>query len=495
MALVDALGVYAVILAWSRQSWVIAAFLVISLIAANVVYFSRRMTPAKYLLPGLFFLAVYQIFVIAYTGYAAFTNYGDGHNSTKDDAIAAIEANSFQRVPDSAGYPLTVLEKGSDLAFLVTEPDGSAALAAADEPLAPAPEATFTGSKATGLEGYTTLALGDLLQRQSEILALQAPLGEDPSDGVLRTPDGSTAYAYLPVLVYDEAADNFTDTSNGDVYRPSEDGRFVDDSGQALEQGWRVFIGAKNFTSVLTEPSLRGPFWSVLIWTFVFAISSVALSYFLGLALAIVLNHPSVRGRKIYRSLLILPYAFPAFLSVLVWQGIFNPQFGFMNTQVLGGADIQWLTDPWLARLCVIVVNVWMTFPYMFLISTGAIQSLSSDVMEAASIDGAGWFQIFRLIKLPLLLVSTAPLLISSFAMNFNNFNSIYMLTEGGPLKHPTDQAGSTDILISFVYRLAFSGVNKQYGLACAISMMIFVIVATISALSFRRTGSLEEMN
>jgi arabinogalactan oligomer/maltooligosaccharide transport system permease protein len=131
----------------------------------------------------------------------------------------------------------------------------------------------------------------------------------------------------------------------------------------------------------------------------------------------------------------------------------------------------------------------------MFLVSTGAIQSLPDDLIEAAEIDGANWLQIFGRIKLPMLLVSTAPLLISSFATNFNNFNSIYMLTGGGPLNDPTAAAGSTDILISFVYRLAFGGVNKQYGLACAISMLIFVIVAAISIISFRGTKNMEEWN
>jgi len=256
-----------------------------------------------------------------------------------------------------------------------------------------------------------------------------------------------------------------------------------------------VNIGLSNFTAVLTDRSLRGPFLGVLVWTFVFAIASVAGTFAIGLFLALVLNSPTLGGRRIYRSLLALPYAFPAFLAALVWQGLLNPRFGFINQVLLGGADISWLGDPWLARLSVIVVNLWMGFPYMFLVCTGAIQSLPADVEEAARVDGAGWFQIFRLIKLPLLLVATAPLLISSFALNFNNFNSIYLLTGGGPLRHPTDPAGATDILISFVYRLAFGGVNRQYGLACAVSILIFLIVGTISALSFKRTRALEELS
>jgi arabinogalactan oligomer/maltooligosaccharide transport system permease protein len=174
---------------------------------------------------------------------------------------------------------------------------------------------------------------------------------------------------------------------------------------------------------------------------------------------------------------------------------MFNRDYGFINTTLLGGATIPWLTDPWLAKAAIIVLNLWLGFPYMFLITTGALQSIPHELYEAARIDGAGGWRIFRTMTLPLLLVSTAPLLISSFAFNFNNFNVVYLLTKGGPddLSAPVD-VGATDILITFVYRIAFGGTNRQYGLACAISILIFLIVATVSAISFRRTRALEDL-
>ena len=173
-----------------------------------------------------------------------------------------------------------------------------------------------------------------------------------------------------------------------------------------------------------------------------------------------------------------------------------NPEFGFVNTVFFGGADIPWLTDPWLARLSVLVVNLWLGFPYMFLVTTGALQSLPEDVDEAARMDGAGPWRIFRSIKLPLLLVSVAPLLISSFAFNFNNFNIIYMLTGGGPrFPDAGSNIGATDLLITVVYKTAFSGVGRDYGLDSALSIVIFLIVATISAISFRQTKALEEID
>ncbi len=493
MGLVDALGVLGIWLAALQQSWLITGFLAVSTLVANVVYFSRRMTVAKYLLPGLFFLLVFQVFVIAYSGYAAFTNYGDGHNSSKQDAISAIQQGSFVAQKDAPDYPIQILKGRGALYFLVTDPDGSVRIGSDDEPLRTVHGARMESGRAVGLSGYTALDLQQLFGMQQEVTSMQVPVSSDANAGVLRTKDGQTANLYRPTLRYDASKDVFVDVTNGDVYRATRDGRFMDSGGNALEQGWKVFVGWRNFTSVLTEPSLRGPFFGVLVWTVAFAFLSVLLAYLIGLALALVLNHPSVAGRKIYRALLILPYAFPSFLSLLVWKGMLNSDYGIVNSML--GAHIPWLTSPWLARICVVAVNVWMTFPYMFLVCTGAIQSLPNDLVEAAQLDGAGWWQIFWKVKMPLLLVSTAPLLISSFAMNFNNFNAIYMLTGGGPLNNPTDAAGSTDILISFVYRLAFAGVNKQYGLACAISMLIFLIVGGISIISFRRTRTMEDWN
>jgi arabinogalactan oligomer/maltooligosaccharide transport system permease protein len=210
-----------------------------------------------------------------------------------------------------------------------------------------------------------------------------------------------------------------------------------------------------------------------------------------------VLNHPTLRGKKIYRVLVILPYAFPAFLSGLVWAGLLNPQFGFVNQVLFGGADIPWLTEPWLARFSVILVNLWLGYPYMFLVCTGALQSLPEELDEAARVDGASPWRVFRSIKLPLLLVSVAPLLIASFAFNFNNFNVIYMLTRGWPrFTDTTFDIGSTDLLITMVYKVAFGqGGARDYGLASALSILIFLLVAVVSIIAFRRTKALEEIN
>ena len=262
-----------------------------------------------------------------------------------------------------------------------------------------------------------------------------------------------------------------------------------------LTPGWRVGVGFENFTKMFADERLSAPFFQILVWTFAFALLSVLTTFALGLFLAIVFNDPRMRGRKIYRSLLILPYAFPAFLSALVWRGMLNTRFGFINEVLLGGADIPWLTNEWLAKLSILGVNLWLGFPYMFLVCTGALQSIPGDITESARMDGAGRFRVFRSITLPLLMISVAPLLIASFAFNFNNFTLIYMLTGGGPNFSGTPYViGHTDLLISMVYSVAFESGLKQYGLASALSILIFLIVGTISYIGFRRTRSLEEL-
>jgi len=199
--------------------------------------------------------------------------------------------------------------------------------------------------------------------------------------------------------------------------------------------------------------------------------------------------------------LAIIPYALPAFITILVWRGMLNVHFGVINDIFLAlfgsGARVPWLQNAMWAKISVLLVNLWLGYPYMMLISLGALQSIPGSLYEAAHVDGATWWQRFWTITLPLLLMPLAPLLIGAFAFNFNNFTLIYLLTEGGPaIAGASTPAGATDILISYTYNLAFAGERgNQLGLAAAVSVLIFLIVATISAVNFRMTGTLEELS
>src|SRR5690606_3649548 len=269
-------------------------------------------------------------------------------------------------------------------------------------------------------------------------------------------------------------------------------GYFVNAAGDRLAQGWQVNVGFDNFARVLTNPTISGYFLGVFAWNSVFALASVAGTFALGMAVALALHHPRMRGTKVYRIALILPYAMPSFAMLLVWRDMFNRDFGLINQML--GLDVDWLGGVTTARLAVVLVNLWLGFPYMFLVTTGALQAIPRELTEAAAIDGATPWKAFRQVTLPLLLVALTPLLISSFAFNFNNFNAIQLTTEGGPFPAENPQVGATDLLITYTFRLAFGTGGAQFGFAAAISVFIFAIVAIISAVAFRRTRKQEEV-
>jgi len=265
------------------------------------------------------------------------------------------------------------------------------------------------------------------------------------------------------------------------------------------------FVGIENYTRWITQTcntatgsipcppgTLGSQFWQSIFNTFFFTVVTVSLETVIGFAMAVVMAK-SFRGRGLLRASVLVPWAIPTAVTAKLWFFIFAND-GAANK--LLGTDYLWTADPWPARFAIIVADVWKTAPFMALLILAGLQMIPQDVYEAAKVDGARSWGIFRLIKLPLLLVTVAPLLIASFAFNFNNFNLIYMLTNGGPRDSSASiNVGHTDILISMVYKVAFTGQNRDYGLASAFTILIFIIVAVISIISFRRTKALEELN
>jgi arabinogalactan oligomer/maltooligosaccharide transport system permease protein len=296
-----------------------------------------------------------------------------------------------------------------------------------------------------------------------------------------------------PTYRYDQKANTFTRIKDGAVFHDNGLGGYVAANGDEIEPGWKTYVGLRNFSRIVHSSLIRDPFLKVFVWTLFFATAVVFVSFGLGLLLAVTLNKPGLRFQRTYRAILVIPYAVPAFLALLVWQGLLNDDFGVVNN--VFHTSIPWLFNPWWARVSVILVSVWLTVPYFFLVCLGALQSIPSELVEAARVDGGGAMQVFRKVTFPLLLISVAPLMIASFAFNFNNFNNIYLLTGGGPSMNNSPIAGATDILISYTYKIAFAaGKGQDYGLASAIAILIFVIVGTISAVSFSRTRALENL-
>jgi len=499
MGIVNALGITVILAAFRVESWIIFGASIALLVIADLVYFLKKTLPLKYLLPGLSFLLIFQIFTLGYTGYVAFTNYGTGHAGSMQQAIDATIIQGERRVPDSVDYPLTVVERFGEIGFAIND-DGDVLVGTALEPLSEVDGAELgsTGAPVT-VPGWDVVERAVLLTDQAlqqQVVNLRVPVSDDANDGSLRTREGTTGVIYTSTITWDSEAQEMTDSETGTVYRPDARGNFVADDGSRLPTGWYVNVGFENFVKAVTDPNLALPLLQVTVWTFAFAILTVLTSFGLGLLFALIYNDPRVRGRKILRTLFILPYAFPAFMSALLWRGMLNSEFGVVNDLFFFGADINWLGDPWLAKLAILFVNLWLSYPYWFLVCTGALQAMPGETLEAATIDGAGRFRQFRSIILPLLLVSTAPLAIASFAFNFNNFTIIYMLTGGGPaFTGNSSGLGSTDILISAIYQISgVAGGVADYGLASALSIIVFIVIGVISGLAFRQTRKLEEL-
>ncbi len=502
LAVIDALTLWFLPRMIRDQVWYLLALVLIITVGINIVFLKEEYYPLRWMSPGLALMFLMVVYPLFFTVYTAFTNYSDGHLLTKQQVIQVLE-QQFYLPEGGESYRWTAFrsEDGRYALWLVA-PGGKTYVAFPGQPLKPATPGR--GDVGPADESGVPTHIGDLkrLDRISVIRFLpeleKLEFGAPPQ--VLKIRSLDEAAALKPRYVYDPQRDAIVDQKTGTVYYADDHrGSFVSEDGEVLTPGYQVFVGFANFRRLFYSPALRGPFLKVFLWTIVFAAGTVFTTFALGLFLALVYNDPAVRGRKIIRSFLIVPYTIPSFISILVWRGLMNPHIGVINTNLekLIGWAPPWFSSPTWARIGVLLVNLWLGYPYMMLISTGALQAIPEDLYEAAEIDGAGMWQRFRGITLPLLLISVGPLLISSFAFNFNNWNVIYLFNHGGPPMPGTPTpVGYTDILVTYTYRLAFaSGGGGDYGYASAITIIIFLIVATITYFQFRYTRMWEEIS
>ena len=255
------------------------------------------------------------------------------------------------------------------------------------------------------------------------------------------------------------------------------------------------WIGFQNFTNMWTLSTFRSAFTSVLGWTLIWALAASTLQIVLGILTAIVANQPFVKGKRIFGVIFLLPWAVPAFITILTFSNMFNDSVGAINAQViplfakifpfLDGVLIPWKTDPTWTKIALIMMQGWLGFPYIYVLTLGILQSIPNDLYEAAYIDGANGWQKFRSITFPMIMAVAAPTLISQYTFNFNNFSIIYLFNDGGP-GSVGGNAGSTDILISWIYKLT-TNTSPQYSMAAAVTLIISVIVISISMIAFKK--------
>lgn len=253
------------------------------------------------------------------------------------------------------------------------------------------------------------------------------------------------------------------------------------------------WIGLANFKKLFTMSVWRDTFLNVFAWTIIWTLVATTLQIALGVFLALLVNQKELKGKAIIRTLLILPWAVPAFVTILIFSGMFNESFGAINTTILnalGVSPISWMTDAMWTRMALIMIQTWLGFPFIFVMVTGVLQAIPDELYEAATVDGATIFQKFKQITFPLVMFSIAPILITQYTFNFNNFNVIFLFNSGGP-SIDGQNAGGTDILISWIYNLTMS--TQQYGMAAAITMIMSIVVIVIAIWQFRRTRSFQE--
>ena len=448
--------------------------------------------PWYYLLPAILFLITFAFgpvvltIVLAFTDYAGVRN-GELNISSRTD-VTAVQGATLQ-VADAATLNCQVLRNGCTDVPAIIDVSGTSVVTATAlegttltlaEPLPAGASPSVVTLELTDIgfsaEFNITAASGNTLTLE------RAPPGEVNLENVgLEVPSEGTRRTMLAVegntITLDEPlTDGVTYTA---ITRYNDFG----------------LIGLRNFTTILSQAGRA--LWPVFVWNVLFAVTTVAINTVCGVFIAIFLNNPNLRFRNLYRTLLIIPWALPSIITIQVWRGFLNSNFGAIN-RVLALLDLpvlDWLNEVWAARAALLLVNLWLGLPFMMTATLGALSAIPEDLYEAAKIDGANVWRRITGVTLPLLRTALVPITLTGFAFNFNNFGLVYLLTDGGPgYEGGTSTARSTDILISWAYNEAFrSQGGFQYGLGSAISLLIFFITIAISLLNFRVTGALKE--
>ncbi len=557
----NGVSVWAIIFLGINRSFEWMTILFVLTVFTDFVVLNPKGYPYRYMIPAAFILLILSIYPILYTVQIAFTNYGLGHLYTKEQVVYFILNDpSYYYTPKNASqfdYYIFIKYKDSkpskNFMVLVRSDKGKYVF------LTPQPQKLFgtnivkyksTAYKIDNDNFYINDNEYSFVRdpQTKEIIKIKSQNGDyyyffnwnDPmtlanrkyflnnvfpviKSANISLPNGSLiaftvgeGYGKMVQVrrIYDIESKAVLEgsvqvvkpvlynTRTGNILQ-EKDGYFydIDSNGREfkLDEGYASNVGLKNFLRLIKDPKISGPFLKVFVWTFVWAFLTVLFTFTIGLSLALILNNPELKGRFIYRTLLIIPWAIPAFVSVLMWRvGMFNDTYGLLNRFILpffGMHPVKWLNDPFYAKIAVLVANTWLGFPYMMTVSLGALQSVPSELYEAARVDGANKKAMFFNITLPLIMIAVGPLLVGSFSFNFNNFTGIYLLTGGGPaLPNSVTPAGATDILLSYTYKLAFEGGRgNDYGLASAVSIIIFIIIASISLVNFKLSNTFGE--
>lgn len=478
---------YIVLVMYSQGEPLFAVVTLLFTTAFAYIFLFDRAYVWRYVFSGLAGMMLFIVFPILYTLGIGFTNYSNLHLISFEQAQSYF-LNQTYAAEDGANYDLVLYEDGTDYRITVeNENTGDTYVATDSVPMTHTEQVTLELEASGPLD--STLANLQPAPRNAAIL-----LRSELDRVMLVLPDGTelmksrlTQFSTTYPLYELNDNGNLVNQQDGSVITPNfEAGYFEDENGQRLNPGFTVNVGFDNIKRVLTDKGMFDPFVQIFTWTMLFSAFTVVATFIIGVTLASLVQWEPIRGRALYQLLLILPYALPSFISIMIFKALFNQNFGEINyiLESLFGIAPNWNSNPNTTRAMILFVNTWLGYPYMFILCLGMLQSIPKDLYEASGLEGSGMFNNFFRITLPLILKPLLPLLIASFAFNFNNFVLIELLTKGGPIIIGSNpQAGETDLLVNYAYRLAFRGDTQDFALASTISTFIFMIVAVIAFL------------
>jgi len=401
VALISALLLTLTQSAFAKKEYVIAAFLAVAIFAINFTYFNKRTVPLKFFLPGILLLSAFVVTPILYTVVMSTYNYKTGNYISKEEAIGRIKALALEPDENNSAFDIVVGKFQESEAILVSDIENKSYFISTPERRLELQidqvelDENFVAQRANG---FTPLEAGEIASSKAATIRYFYN-----SQYFITVENLNVGAVFRQSLEYLPNQDIFKSLINDSIYRDNGNGNYVnpEDKSDFLEPGWRDPAWFTNYIRLVSDERVRDPLISVFIWTVVFATLTVLTQFSFGLLLALALNKP-IRGRRIYRSILVLPYAMPSVMSILIWGGMFNTEFGAVN-EILG-SDIAWFQDPTFARFAVILVNLWLGFPYFYLVSSGSLQAIPSELLEAAAIDGANPRHLLHL--LPLILIT-----------------------------------------------------------------------------------------
>ncbi len=460
--------------------------------SALYVYGTATSVAWKYLFPGVAGMLVFVAFPLLYTVQIGFTNYASSNLLDFERARAYLLDQTL--VDEEHALAYTLHTEGASFRLKLLPQEGRAGDALVTPPLMLADGAPKVPVVLQPL-GSTVLAeplpLREVIRHRDALAALALQLPASAGGRLIRYA-GLREFGPIEPLWRANADGSLTQIATGAVVTANRTtGFFETAAGERLQPGFKVNVGFANYARMLLDADFRGPFVGIFVWTVVFAGLTVLFSTALGMTLAVLLEWQNLKYRTLYRTLLFLPYAVPGFISILVFKGLFNQNFGEINAilDALFGVRPAWFADPTLARTMILIVNTWLGYPYIMILCSGLIKAIPSDLYEASAIAGAKPLTNFFRITAPLIAKPLTPLLISAFAFNFNNFVLISLLTDGRPdVLNTKLPAGTTDILVSYTYRIAFTDSGQNFGLAAAISTLIFVMVAVMALVQLKIT-------